>query len=143
MTKTVWLIIVLMLTSIGSFLIYRGCTFSFTERDMNGDGVIDWRDFDVNSDGTVNILDSSQVVLHKSMIGDANYDSKYDFNGDGFIDDTDVQIVFNHFLGGGLSLINVYFYRATTIQGIQIIAGAILIVVAVVLAIVKIGKKGR
>jgi len=31
----------------GSFLIYRGCTYTFVERDMNGDGIIDWKDFDI------------------------------------------------------------------------------------------------
>ena len=63
-------------------------------RDMNGDGVIDWRDYDVDGDGHVDIIDISQVArAYGSTIGDEKYNTRVDFNGDGVIDDFDLNAI--------------------------------------------------
>jgi hypothetical protein len=49
---------------------------------------------DVNHDGTVNTFDMIPVSHHYSVLGDSLYDWRYDLNGDGVINDTDVGILY-------------------------------------------------
>jgi Ca2+-binding EF-hand superfamily protein len=60
--------------------------------DMNGDGVINYKDFDLNNDGAVTTTDVQMVM----QIADAKgYAARYDFNKDGKVDQTDVDIIKN------------------------------------------------
>ena len=99
-------------------------------RDMNGDGVIDWKDYDVDGDGCVDLRDIMQVaVAYGSMIGDEKYNPRVDFNGDGVIDDFDLNAIKDYYGQGSLSLIDLWMYRATTPKGIMLIAGIIMAII--------------
>jgi len=65
--------------------------------DMNNDGVINYRDFDVNDDDLVNWVD---VQLVQEAANSKTYVKRYDFNQDGIVDQTDVNIV-KQWLGKG------------------------------------------
>ena len=65
--------------------------------DMNNDGVINYRDFDVNDDDLVNWVD---VQLVQEAANSKTYVKRYDFNLDGTVDQTDVDIV-TQWLGKG------------------------------------------
>ena len=99
-------------------------------RDMNGDGAIDWKDYDVDGDGCVDLRDIMQVaVAYGSMIGDEKYNPRVDFNGDGVIDDFDLNAIKDYYGQGSLSLIDLWMYRATTPKGIMFIAGIIMAII--------------
>ena len=108
----------------------------YTIRDMNGDGAIDWRDYDVDGDGHVDIIDISQVArAYGSTIGDGKYNARVDFNGEGVIDDFDLNAIKDYYGQGSLSLIDLWMYRATTPKGIMLIAGIILVIVGLLVII--------
>ncbi|RLI47121.1 hypothetical protein DRO69_01390 [Candidatus Bathyarchaeota archaeon] len=65
--------------------------------DMNGDNVINYKDFDVNNDDLVNWID---VQLVQEAANSGTYIERYDFNLDGVVDQTDVDIV-HQWLGEG------------------------------------------
>ena len=63
-------------------------------RDVNGDGLIDWRDCDLNGDGVIDGFDLDILAAHfNTKRGDANFLDSCDFNGDGFIDNDDLDIL--------------------------------------------------
>jgi len=65
--------------------------------DMNNDGVINYKDFDVDSSGSVDWVD---VTLVQDAASNETYVERYDFNQDGIVDQTDVNIV-KQWLGKG------------------------------------------
>ena len=58
--------------------------------DMNGDNVINFKDFDLNGDNLVNWVD---VRLVQDTVSAKDYVERYDFNRDGTVDQTDVDII--------------------------------------------------
>jgi len=76
--------------------------------DMNGDGIVDWHDLDINEDGKVDMRDIVAVsASYGSKIGDAKYNPKCDFNMDGVIDDADINLITQYF-GYPLSIYNLF-----------------------------------
>ena len=105
-------------------------------RDMNGDGAIDWKDYDVDGDGCVDLRDIVQVAYaYGSTIGDEKYNPRVDFNGDGVIDDFDLNAIKDYYGQGSLSLIDLWMYRATTPKGIMFIAGIIMAIIGLLVII--------
>ena len=105
-------------------------------RDMNGDGAIDWKDYDVDGDGCVDLRDIVQVAYaYGSTIGDEKYNPRVDFNGDGVIDDFDLNAIKDYYGQGSLSLIDLWMYRATTPKGIMLIAGIIMAIIGLLVTI--------
>lgn len=132
-----YLVMVSALILIGSILTYEGLQ-PYPIKDMNGDGVVDWKDYDVNVDGKVDMLDIATVAsAYGSTIGDSAYNSRCDFNADGKIDDFDLNAIEDYF-GEGLTIWGFLTYRAGTLKGLQLIGGVVSLVVAGVLLI-----KGR
>jgi len=64
--------------------------------DMNGDNIINYRDFDLDNNGIVDSIDVQMVI----NAANATYQSRYDFNRDGTVDSVDVQII-SAWLGKG------------------------------------------
>ena len=58
--------------------------------DMNDDNVINLKDFDLNNDDLVNWID---VRLVQDTVSAGDYVERYDFNRDGAVDQSDVDIV--------------------------------------------------
>jgi len=134
-TRRIMIVLAVLLLAAGAFLTAQGLQ-PYPIRDMNGDGVIDWRDYDVNRDGVVDMYDVVRVAsAYGSTIGDERYDPRCDFNGDGVIDDFDVNVIKDYYGQGTLSLIDLWTYRATTPKGIQFIVGVVCLIAAVALAI--------
>ena len=105
-------------------------------RDMNGDSAIDWRGYDVDGDGCVDLRDIVQVArAYGSTIGDEKYNARVDFNGDGVIDDFDLNAIKDYYGQGSLSLIDLWMYRATTPKGIMLIAGIIMAIIGLLVII--------
>ena len=123
-----------MLLAVGAFLAYYGLATPYPIVDMNGDGVIDWRDYDVNEDGIVDMLDLVSVAdAYGSTVGDEKYNARCDFNQDGVIDDYDVNAIKDYFGQGNLSIIQLLIYRAGTFKGMLAITGIICIILAIIL----------
>ena len=57
------------------------------------------------------------------------YNPRVDFNGDGVIDDFDLNAIKDYYGQGSLSLIDLWMYRATTPKGIMLIAGIIMAII--------------
>ena len=63
------------------------------QEDSDGDGYGNMCDGDLNDDGSTDTLDLNLYKgMHRSVLGDPNYDPDGDFNGDGFIDTLDLNI---------------------------------------------------
>jgi hypothetical protein len=63
------------------------------QRDTNGDGYGNLCDGDLNNDGATNTLDLNiYKAVHRSKLGDPNYNPDADFNGDGAINTIDLNI---------------------------------------------------
>ena len=61
--------------------------------DTDGDGYGNLCDGDLNNDGSTNTLDLNLYKqVHRTSVGDANYDVDADFNGDGQINTLDLNI---------------------------------------------------
>ena len=60
-----------------------------------------WRQFDLNHDGKVDILDIMLVInAYGSHKGDLNYKARLDFNHDKVINIFDIVIIAQHYGGG-------------------------------------------
>jgi hypothetical protein len=55
------------------------------------------RNWDVNGDGHVNVNDISWLT--RMMTGELPYDARFDWNGDGQIDQTEINMLRDHILG--------------------------------------------
>jgi len=131
-TKNRMLLVTLAFLLFGSYLIYQGLA-PYPIRDMNGDGEIDWHDYDVNVDGKVDMTDIGYVsAKYGSSIGDAEYDANCDFNGDGVIDDFDLDVMEEYF-GQPLDIISLIGRRLSGAKGLQVIGGFGCILLAIVL----------
>ena len=63
------------------------------QRDTDGDGYGNLCDGDLNNDGSTNTLDLNiYKLVHRSVVGDANYNPDADFDGDGRINTLDLNI---------------------------------------------------
>jgi hypothetical protein len=108
----------------GVALFYYGWAVPYPIRDMNGDGKIDWKDYDVNGDGKVDILDIVQVIsAYGSEAGDLRFNPRCDFNGDGVINDYDINAIKDYFGQGQLSVIELMGYRLMGQRGPFLIIG--------------------
>jgi len=126
-------LVTIALLILGAFLIYNGLTQPYPIRDMNSDGAINWKDYDVNGDGRVDMRDIVKVAAaYGSSVGDEKYNSRVDFNGDGVIDDYDLNAIKSYFGQGQLSLIQLLTYRATQPQGMQALAGIACTILALI-----------
>jgi len=129
MKKKAWLSLVLLI--IGGLMIYYGLATPYPIRDMNGDGKIDWKDYDVNRDGKVDMSDIVRVSsIYGSSVGDINYNPRCDFNGDGVIDDYDLNAIKDYF-GQPMDIIGLIFYRLSRPKGIIAIGGFAMILLAI------------
>jgi len=75
-------------------------------QDKNNDGVVDWRDVDINNDGRVDAFDVASVVKNQGVVATTEQ-WRYDINGDGYIDEYDVFLV-RMFFGMKLAMFNIY-----------------------------------
>ena len=133
--NTLTLTVTLLLFIAGVFFTYQGFQ-PYTIRDMNGDGKIDWHDYDVNSDGRVDMRDIVKTTrAYGSSYGDADYNPRVDFNGDGVIDDYDLNAIKDYFGQGSLSLIGLIQYRLTTPKGLMVAVGMACLAAAIILAV--------
>jgi len=108
----------------GVGLFYYGWAVPYPIRDMNLDGKIDWKDYDVDGDKVVDAKDIVMVArIYGSSVGDVKYNARCDFNGDGVIDDYDLNAIKYYFGQGQLSLIELMGYRLTGPRGIYLIIG--------------------
>lgn len=113
----------LALLIIGAIMVYAGWSFPYDIKDMNGDGKVDWHDYDVNNDGKVDMLDIVLVArAYGSFAGDDRYNARLDFNQDGLIDDYDLNAIKVYF-GEGLSLIGLIGFRLTGERGPVLLFG--------------------
>lgn len=128
--------VVVLLLFVGIWGVYSGLVQPYPIVDMNGDGKIDWRDYDVNGDGKVDIKDIVQVTSrYGATIGDSNYNKRCDFNQDGKIDDYDVNAIKDYFGQGSMDIVSLIGYRLSTPKGMQGAFGIICLLAAVVLAL--------
>lgn len=74
--------------------------------DKNGDGVVNWKDADVNGDGKVDIHDIALVAGNTGPDTPGNV--RYDLNGDGVVDGMDAAICASYFGSYSLSIFNLY-----------------------------------
>ena len=95
--------------------------------DKNGDGIIDWRDADVNMDGVLNIRDVAIIAsAYNKSVGEEGYAPQADLNEDGVIDDYDIEIfwmMWDYYYQEGwkMSIINIF-----SVQGKLFITGVVL-----------------
>jgi hypothetical protein len=97
--------------------------------DMNGDGIVTWKDLDVNYDGKVDIYDVAVVTRsYNTTSSDAAYNPRCDFNQDGKINDIDVNLVAPYF-GYPLSLFSLgTFVGQTFVLGLAVFIMGLLFV---------------
>jgi len=104
--------------------------------DMNDDGVVNWKDLDVNNDGKVDIYDIVSVaVSYGSRKGDDTFNPRCDFNQDERIDDIDLNLI-KEFYGYPLSIFDV-----GTLEGQAFVLGLALCVMGTVFMTLGITKK--
>jgi hypothetical protein len=117
----------------GAALFYYAWAVPYEIRDMNGDGKIDWKDYDINGDGKVDMRDIVQVAFaYGSEAGDSRFNPRCDFNGDGVINDYDINAIKDYFgqgqdyFGQGqLSVIELMGYRLMGQRGPFLIMGLV------------------
>ena len=127
--KVVWVLVFVLLVG-GIYFVVQGLS-PYPVRDMNGDGVINWKDYDLNNDGIVDLRDIIMVAhAYGSSYGDSTYNQRCDFNGDGVIDDYDLNAIKDYY-GQGLSLLGRLEYRLGTPKGIQFFIGLFCLLIAV------------
>ena len=115
--KGTLMLVGLVLLAIGVAMVYVGWSTPYSIKDMNGDGVIDWKDYDVNQDNYVDMRDIVMVArAYGSSYGDYEYNPRCDFNQDGVIDEYDVNAIKVYF-GQGLSLVGLIAFRLTGERG--------------------------
>ena len=126
LTKKNAVLLAVLLVMCGVGLFYYGWAVPYPIRDMNGDGVINWKDYDINGDGKVDMLDIVQVaVAYGSEVGDSKFNPRCDFNGDGVINDYDVNAIKDYFGQGQFSLIELMGYRLMGQRGVFLIFGIV------------------
>jgi hypothetical protein len=107
-TRTLGILVAIVGLAMMAIAVYRAQTTPVALYDMNGDGKVDWHDVDVNNDGKVDVKDI--VIVSKaygSRIGEPNYNPRCDFNQDGVIDDTDLNLI-RAFFGYPLSIFDIF-----------------------------------
>jgi hypothetical protein len=97
----------------GAALFYYAWAVPYPIRDMNGDGKVDMRDI-------------VQVAFaYGSEAGDSRFNPRCDFNGDGVINDYDVNAIKDYFGQGQLSVIELMGYRLMGQRGPFLIMGLV------------------
>jgi hypothetical protein len=126
LTKKNAALLAVLLILCGAALFYYAWAVPYEIRDMNGDGKIDWKDYDINGDGKVDMRDIVQVaVAYGSEAGDSRFNPRCDFNGDGVVNDYDINAIKDYFGQGQLSVIELMGYRLMGQRGPFLIMGLV------------------
>ena len=126
LTKKNAALLAVLLILCGAALFYYAWAVPYEIRDMNGDGKIDWKDYDINGDGHVDIRDVVRVAIaYGSEAGDSRFDPRCDFNGDGVINDYDINAIKDYYGQGQLSVIELMGYRLMGQRGPFLIMGLV------------------
>lgn len=143
MKKRSFIAVGLLLLIVGAVMVYVGWTYPYSIKDMNGDGKIDWRDYDVNGDGKVDMMDITKVAwAYGSSAGDNRYNARLDFNQDGVIDDYDLNAI-KVYYGEGLSLVGLVGFRLTGERGPILLFGLALTCMGLTVTALGILQKKR
>jgi hypothetical protein len=95
--------------------------------DVNHDGVINWKDVDVDNSGQVNLNDAVAVLrAYGSKVGDAKYNVYFDFNGDGYVYNADTTILKEYYGAKAMSI-----YDIQTTSGQFFICGIAIFIVGI------------
>lgn len=145
----------LLLTTIGIALLAYGYSQGIGDAsymslliDKNGDGVIDWRDCDVNHDGVLDIFDSIVVGAAMNTIqGQPLYNDACDLNGDHAISIIDSNILRAYTQQFRLLTLGfTEYFNTVTPQGDEMVIGLIALILGLGTAAygrLTLKKKGK